>query len=392
MAVVSPKLPVFCIVRARWYTQIEVFDSKDWLPKTYPDWFGPATGSPTVPLVEHGPSPLAPGSGGSGGAGNVPDPRIEQLIARVTALENAPGGGVDPRVDELAERVENLRAGVQSASKMADDAMEMAGNASSAASAAKGAVAGVQAGVDKAKSDAGVAVTRATAAGTAAESAVAKANSADGKAVTATNLANQAVMKAEASGQAATNAVAAVGSAAQAALEAKQAAEKNAQDIVGLGARCDDNELTAEQATNKGDQALAWAGDAQNDISQFKLTYQPKLDALDHGFNLTLASNYITPTYNFTMTQAQLRGLWILQNVAMTGAESFDVQKAGGAANQTLNISIWNSDFVFLIGDGRSAMVVRNQHNDPNGKTISFRGDITFKSSNNIRLYSLVAI
>lgn len=109
MATFAPKVPVFCIVRGRWYSTIDVFDGRDWLVKTYEPWFVETSGPATVPLVETGPKP--PTEGGS--APPVPDPRMDQVLARLAALETTtPGGGgtsaPDPRVDGLLAKIAAL--------------------------------------------------------------------------------------------------------------------------------------------------------------------------------------------------------------------------------------------------------------------------------------------
>lgn len=190
MAVSSPKVPVFCIVRGRWYQTTDLFDNRDWLVKTYADWFVAGSGSATVPLVESGPKPPTAGGGsGSGGA----DPRVDGLIARIVALETSGGGGgADPRVDGLIARVGEVEAAAGKATEKAEKAAVTASTAVSEAGNAKAAAeqATVAAGQAKLKADevSGELGTVRSQVG----SAEAKATAAESKAVEAANTAQQA--------------------------------------------------------------------------------------------------------------------------------------------------------------------------------------------------------
>lgn len=189
MAVSSPKVPVFCIVRGRWYQTTDLFDNRDWLVKTYADWFVAGSGSATVPLVESGPKPPTAGGGsGSGGA----DPRVDGLIARIVALETAGGGGADPRVDGLIARVGEVEAAAGKATEKAEKAAVTASTAASEAGNAKAAAeqAAVTAGQAKSKADevSGELAPLLTQVG----AAEAKATAAESKAVEAANTAQQA--------------------------------------------------------------------------------------------------------------------------------------------------------------------------------------------------------
>lgn len=188
MAVSSPKVPVFCIVRGRWYQTTDLFDNRDWLVKTYADWFVAGSGSATVPLVESGPKPPTTGGGGSGGA----DPRVDGLIARIVALETAGGSGADPRVDGLIARVGEVEAAAGKATEKAEKAAVTASTAASEAGNANAAAeqAAVTAGQAKSKAEevSGELGTVRSQAG----SAEAKATAAESKAVEAANTAQQA--------------------------------------------------------------------------------------------------------------------------------------------------------------------------------------------------------
>lgn len=188
MAVSSPKVPVFCIVRGRWYQTTDLFDNRDWLVKTYADWFVAGSGSATVPLVESGPKPPTAGGGGGGGGA---DPRVDGLVARIVALETS-GGGADPRVDGLIARVGEVEAAAGKATEKAEKATVTASTAASEAGNAKAAAeqAAVAAGQAKSKAEevSGELAPLLTQVG----SAEAKATAAESKAVEAANTAQQA--------------------------------------------------------------------------------------------------------------------------------------------------------------------------------------------------------
>lgn len=197
MAVSSPKVPVFCIVRGRWYRTTDLFDNRDWLVKTYKDWFVPGAGSATVPLVESGPKP--PNTGGGGGP--VSDPRVDGLIARIVALETAGGGGADPRVDGLIARVGEVETAAGKATEKAEKAAVAASAAASEAGNAKTTAEQASVTAGQAKSKADEVSVALGAVKSQAGSAEAKATAAETKAVGATNTARQAYFSATSASQ-----------------------------------------------------------------------------------------------------------------------------------------------------------------------------------------------
>lgn len=391
MAFSSPKVPVFCIVRGRWYATTDVFEDRDWLVKTYTDWFVPSSGPATVPLVE---TPVLPPAGG-GSPGK--DPRVDELIARIVALETGggPGGQAkDPRVDGLLARLSSVE-GVANAAKQssehalgkANDASALAGNAKSAAEQASvtsseaknkaqsasdavaqlsGKVAAVEAKASSAEGKATEAESKASSAEAKASSATEKADAADRKSAEAVNVAQQ-------------NGATAV-AADQKATEAKSVTDQLTR--LNVANTYPQLQTTVRIARQKADNAEIIASgvsgkveNAERQIENLSKTIQ----GIGNGVVVaSTESKKLGPSVGqSSLTQAELSGVTIITH---TEAISPNVHVDGvGGSGGTETILLGFGAYI-IVGNGQQACFMMPHSSGGYMNTLTFTGGLTVQT------------